>query len=142
VTRSSTVREFRMPTPNKLLHLQIPPVTFRDDRRKTWCQRILDKALSAADERGVTYDKTDQLSLRVRVYLSGHELTHSDVDNLLTLVMNALQGQVGGQGKKIMHPERRVIRNDRQVWHAEIEKVERPIDMSGDVGGELTIECL
>jgi hypothetical protein len=50
--------------------------------------------------------------------------------------------QVGGQGNKIMHPERWAIRNDRQVWRAQIEKAERPPEVPPEVGCHLTIRCL
>lgn len=133
---------------NKTLQVQLPAVEPRD----TWCQRILDKVLAAAEERKLPleqsdsgsrwiYDESERLSLRVRVYLSGHALARSDVDNLLVAIMNGLQGQVGGQRGKIMDAPLRVIRNDRHVWRAEIEKVERPHEMREDIGGELTISC-
>ena len=127
-----------MPALGKTIVVALPVV----DPRSTWCERILDRVLEKAQALDITFDPEERLALEVRVFLTGHALSHSDVDNLLVAVMNGLQGQIGGQGKKIMHPGRRVIRNDRQVWRAQIEKAERPAGVVAEVGGHLTITCL
>jgi hypothetical protein len=107
--------------------------------KNTWCARILEITSTAVKQKGIALPIDETVSIEVRVYLSGYALDKSDVDNLLVKVMNGLQGQTGGQGQKIMHPPVRVIRNDRLVWRAIIEKLERPADVAENVGGELTI---
>jgi hypothetical protein len=124
--------------PDKTIRVELPLVK----PRKTWCERILRVVMAETSARGITYEEGDRLALEVRVYLSGRTLPRSDVDNLLVKLMNGLQGQIGGQRKNIMHPTVRVSRNDRQVWRAQIEKLERPDEISPDVGGQLTISCL
>jgi hypothetical protein len=67
-------------------------------------------------------------------------LERIDVDNRLRDIMDALQGQLGGYGKKRMNPKHRVIRNDRQVWRVTIEKSERPPKLRETAGGRLTLQ--
>lgn len=139
-----------MQTTDKTIHVQLPP-------RKplnTWRARILDKVLSAAQDLNIPlivspstgstylYDEQDRVCLHVAVYLDGHGVANCDVDNLLEEVMDGLQGRFPGHGSDPKRPPQRVIRNDRQVWRVEIEKVEKHHDISSEIGGELTISCL
>ena len=117
------------------INIELPAVAPRD----SWCERLLTNALAATRERGITYTEHDRLEVDVLVYLTGRELERTDVDNLLAEVLNGLQGQVGGQGKKIMHPDPRVLWNDRQVWKATVQKVERPAGVPEEIGGRVTI---
>jgi plasmid stabilization system protein ParE len=51
-------------------------------------------------------------------------------------VMDALQGQIGGEGKKIKKPRDPIVRNDR------LEKFRRPPKLKNTTGGHLIISRL
>ncbi len=127
-----------MPKSRKTLRVKIPPYA----PSLTWREDVLTATRAARRERAVKYARSDRLALDVRVYLSGKTLARKDVDNLLKDVMDALQGQTGGRGKKIMTPKNPIIRNDRQVWRVYVEKLERPFKLDESAGGWLTISKL
>ena len=128
-----------MPKPRKTLHIKLPSYAAP---KLTWREAIL-KALRAAKKAGgVTFDRSDRLALDIRLYLVDRRLDRIDVDNRLKDIMDALQGQVGGQRKKVMYPTNPIISNDCQVWRVTIEKSERPPNLSATAGGHLTISRL
>jgi hypothetical protein len=108
----------------------------------TWRKRLLTAVRAAKRAREIVYDESDHLALNIRLYLVGRNLDRVDVDNRLKNVMDALQGQIGGGGKKLKKPRNPIIKNDRQVWRVTIEKVKRPPKLKRSAGGHLTISRL
>ncbi|MFH0963452.1 MAG: hypothetical protein V2A58_05510 [Planctomycetota bacterium] len=104
------------------IEFRIPPyVTPRGEWR-----RLMHKCASAAmREAGVRYGPDDLLELDVRIYMVEPALHVHDVDNRLKDVMDALQGHVGGKGKK-SRGLRALIANDSQVWRVVVEKQKPP----------------
>ena len=126
-----------MSRPPKTLHIRLPPYA-----KHGWRKDILDAVRKKLPD-GVRYAKSDRLQLRVRLYLSGRQLERVAMNKQLRHILDALQGQLDGQGTKIEDPERpMVIRSDRQVWRAGIEKVERPQTLPDTTGGHLIISHL
>jgi hypothetical protein len=126
-----------MSRPPKTFHVRLPPYA-----KHGWREDILAAARKKLPD-GVRYAKSDRLQLNVRLYLVGRELERVDVDNSLRRIVDALQGQFGGKGGKNMDPKRpRIIRNERQVWSATIEKVERSRKLAATAGGHLIISHL
>jgi hypothetical protein len=70
---------------------------------------------------GVEYTKNDRLALTARLYVDQGLLGVVDVDHRLKDVMDALQGHVGGHGKK-QRSLKEVIPNDHRVFRVTIEK--------------------
>ncbi len=83
------------------------------------------------------YTDREKLEVRVRLYLNEPKLHMSDVDNRLKDVMDALQGQIGGAGKK-RRRVKRIIPNDSQIYRVTVEKA-LPPKQSHDLG-HLTIK--
>ena len=125
-----------MPKPRKMFKVQIPPYV---SPQLKWRRLVRDVVQGAQRERGIVYDPSDHLELRIRLYLKGRALEIHDVDNRLKDLMDALQGRMGGSKK--IKPLSPVIKNDRQVWRVIIEKSEVPRKIPG-LGGHLTIRRL
>jgi hypothetical protein len=126
-----------MPKPRKALRVQLPSYLAPP---LAWRKALLSAVRTAKQTRGgIVYDESDRLALNIRLYLIGRDLEKIDVDNRLKDVMDALQGQIGGGGKKIKTPRDPIIRNDRQVWRVTIEKLRRPPKLKRTAGGHLTI---
>lgn len=128
-----------MPKPRKTLRIRLLPYLAP---RLKWRKSLLSAVRRAKRARGITYDESDRLALTIRLYLVGRNLDRIDVDNRLKDVMDALQGQIGGQGKKMKRPRDPIIKNDRQVWRVTIEKIRRPPKLRATAGGYLTISRL
>src|SRR5688572_11989048 len=79
------------------------------------------------------YTKDDKLELDIRLYFDTdrHVAIH-DVDNRLKDIMDALQGALGGT-KADRQRRRRLIKNDRQVYKVQVEKLLAP-KQSGGLG--------
>jgi len=88
-------------------------------------------------EKGVRYTSKDRLEIYLRLYFREPDVSKIDVDNRLKDVMDALQGQIGGAGKKRRNTKR-VIRNDSQIYRVTVEKG-LPPKQSHDLG-HLTIK--
>jgi len=88
-------------------------------------------------EKGVRYTSKDKLEIYLRLYFREPDVSKIDVDNRLKDVMDALQGQIGGAGKKRRNTKR-VIRNDSQIYRVTVEKG-LPPKQSHDLG-HLTIK--
>lgn len=121
--------------------LRIPLPAYQTDLRR-WRQRILETARAAQASRGVTYADTDRLAVSLRLYLPLRQLAKVDVDNRLKDVLDALQGQVSGGGKKLGRSRDHVIPNDAQVRRAAVEKLLRPSQAVNAPGGWVTITRL
>jgi hypothetical protein len=126
-----------MPKPRKTL--QLPSYLAP---KLEWRKALLSAVRAKKRACSIGYTESDRLALSIRLYLIGRNLDRIDVDNRLKDVMDALQGQIGGGGKKIKKPRDPIIRNDRQVWRVTIEKVKRPPKLKPTAGGHLTISLL
>jgi hypothetical protein len=128
-----------MPKPRKTVRVRLPSYVAP---RLEWRKRLLGVVRTARGERGIRYETHDRLALDIRLYLAGHLLEVCDVDNRLKDVMDALQGQIGGHGKKLPRPHNPIVRNDCQIWRVAIEKVPRPSKLGAQAGGFLRITRL
>jgi hypothetical protein len=88
-------------------------------------------------ETNARYSKDDRFEVALRLYFDNHRLPLVDIDNRLKDVLDALQGHVGGAGKKrrMLRP---IIPNDSQVFRAMVEK-SLPPKQSLHGRGHLTI---
>ena len=105
--------------------MRLPPF---ESGPKEWC-RAIHRALRERCSH-LRYAKTDRLSVKVRVYLPRARWNRIDVDNALKQVMDALQGAVGGEGKKGAR-EPVLIPEDAQIYRAEIAKTRTKKSMQG-----------
>jgi Holliday junction resolvase RusA-like endonuclease len=108
------------------LAIRIPPY---EPPTNAWRQKIHKTALLEAERAQVSYQPTDKLELKVRLYLKDRALSSHDVDNRLKDIMDALQGRAGGSKK--VHTLSPVIPNDRQVFRIVIEKSLPPKQSKG-----------
>lgn len=89
--------------------------------RNAWRRAIRLAVRTGMKEKGIEYTSKDKLEIHLRLYFREPKLSMVDVDNRLKDVMDALQGQVGGGGKKRRNTKR-VIPNDRQIYRVTVEK--------------------
>lgn len=122
-----------MPTRRLKLRVRLPAYQYPPT---DWKQAIRKAVIKRARGR-VRYRDDDQLEVEVRLYLEKEQLEKVDIDNQLKLVLDALQGQVGGGGKKRAR-SKRVIPNDSQVYRVTAEKSLPPKQADGM--GHLTIQ--
>ena len=116
-----------MGKPRLKVRFRIPPYV---SPRAVWRRRLHAAGAQALRQAGVTYDPDDALELDVTLYLRGRALGLHDVDNRLKDIMDALQGHVGGTGKK-RRALPALIPNDRQVFRVTIEKQAPPKQSRG-----------
>jgi hypothetical protein len=116
-----------MGRPRLKVRFRVPPYV---SPRAAWRRRIHAAAARAIRQAGVEYGPDDALELDVTLYLRGRALGLHDVDNRLKDIMDALQGHVGGTGKKhrALPP---LIPNDCQVFRVTIEKLAPPKQSRG-----------
>jgi len=85
--------------------------------------------LSAANKAGISYNPSDKLELKVKLYMDSIAISFHDVDNRLKDIMDALQGRAGGSKKfRILLP---IIPNDKQIYRVTIEKASSPKQSKG-----------
>ena len=72
-------------------------------------------------EEKIRYAPKDRLEIYLRLYFTEPDLSKMDVDNRLKDVMDALQGQIGGAGKKRPRPKK-ILPNDSQIYRVTVEK--------------------
>ena len=90
----------------------------------------------ATSKAGISYNSSDRLELKVKLYMEGGALSSHDVDNRLKDIMDALQGRAGGSKKiKRWSP---IIPNDKQIYRVTIEKALPPKQSSGKKGIDST----
>jgi hypothetical protein len=103
--------------------------------RYGWRRQILEAALRAKVDAGVSYAEEERFEVVVLLYLAPGKRHHiHDVDNRLKDILDALQGRFG--------PERattRLIEDDRYISRAVIEKQPIPKSQPDDAGGKLLI---
>ena len=121
-----------MAKPRKTMRVRIPKYV---TPRNKWRRAIQGKVRAEQRRRGIAYDRSDRLELRVRLYFKGPALFFHDVDNRLKDILDALQGRIGGP--KLIKPRRPVIQNDSQVWRVVAEKSAPPPQSHGH--GHLTV---
>ena len=114
--------------------VRLPPYR---STRTVWRKAIHQAVMERLAASGVEYTDKDRLALAVRLYFNEDLLEIVDVDNRLKDVMDALQGHVGGHGKKkrSLPP---IIPNDNRVFRVIVEKSLAP-KQSADGRGHLTI---
>ena len=105
--------------------------------RNAWRREIRSAVRTKMKEKGVRYTSKDKLEIYLRLYFREPDVSKIDVDNRLKDVMDALQGQIGGAGKKRRNTQR-AIRNDSQIYRVTVEKGPPP-GQSHDLG-HLTIK--
>ena len=108
------------------LAIRIPPY---ETPPNTWRQKIHRIALLEAERAEVSYQPTDKLELKVRLYLKDSPLFFNDLDNRLKDIMDALQGCAGGSKKVRTLPP--IIPNDNQIYRVVIEKALPPKQSKG-----------
>lgn len=100
------------------LKVRLPP--YRHPRY-AWRKNIHKAVLDRLPKRNFHYDDNTKFELQVRLYFKeGKKHSFIDVDNRLKDIMDALQGHVGGKGKK--RKLKPIIPNDRQVYRVVVEK--------------------
>lgn len=93
--------------------------------RNAWRREIRTAVRAKMKETNVRYTAKDRLEIYLRLYFEESTLSLLDVDNGLKDVMDALQGQVGGAGKK-RRRVKRIIPNDNQIYSVTVEKTLPP----------------
>src|SRR5438105_4193056 len=115
-----------MPKRPLRLAVRIPPY---HSPRNAWRRAVHAAALDRQQRTGISYRSSDQLEVRVRLYMNRSALTSHDVDNRLKDVLDALQGRAGGSKRRpTMRP---IIPNDRQVYRVVVEKGPAPKQSGG-----------
>jgi len=116
-----------MAKPRLRVKFRIPPYARPRSAWRRQIHKVAGEAVHAAD---VEYGPGDFLELDVRIYLMGPALEMHDVDNRLKDIMDALQGHVGGAGKKrrALAP---LIPNDSQIFRVIVEKESPPKQSHG-----------
>ena len=100
------------------LHVRLPKYQYP---RNAWRRETRTAVRTKMKEKGVRYTSKDKLEIYLRLYFREPDVSKIDVDNRLKDVMDALQGQIGGAGKKRRNAKR-VIRNDSQIYRVTVEK--------------------
>lgn len=119
-----------MALPKRPLKLKVRLPSYRYPRN-AWRKDIYKIVLKKLQDTNVRYDADTALELHVRLYFKDRKLRIVDVDNRLKDIMDALQGRVGGKGKK--HKLRSIIPNDSQVYKVVVQKGP-PFKQSGELG--------
>ena len=81
-------------------------------------------------ETNVRYRAEDKLELIIRLYFDKNKLQFIDIDNRLKDIMDALQGHMGGTGKK-QRQLKPIIPNDSQIYRVKAEKSLPPSQSHG-----------
>lgn len=108
------------------LAIRIPPY---QSPRNTWRHKIHQIVSLEAERAEVSYQSTDKLELKIRLYLKDGPLFFHDLDNRLKDIMDALQGRAGGSKK--VRTLSAIIPNDRQVFRIVLEKLLPPKQSKG-----------
>jgi Holliday junction resolvase RusA-like endonuclease len=89
--------------------------------RNAWRIAIHKAVEEKMKETNVCYTAEDKLELIIRLYFDKTKLQFVDIDNRVKDIMDALQGHVGGTGKKqrLLKP---TITNDSQIYRVIAEK--------------------
>jgi Holliday junction resolvase RusA-like endonuclease len=109
------------------LHVRLPEYQLP---RNSWRREIHKAVIKKMKETNVCYTDKDKLEVIVRLYFCDTRLLSMDIDNRLKDIMDALQGHVGGTGKKqrLLKP---IIPNDSQIYRVTAEKSYPPKQSHG-----------
>jgi len=124
------LHEVKTALPKRLLKLKVRLPAYRSPRN-AWRKDIHENVTKKLQKRNIHYYTNTPLELHVRLYLKDNKLRFIDVDNRLKDIMDALQGRVGGKGKK--HKLSPIIQNDSQVYKVVVQKGP-PFKQSGELG--------
>jgi len=124
----------------KVLTVQLPaysPSRTSGDRPRTWRQNI-HRALNIAKKTGRVkkLKLTDHVAMRASLWFPRKEI---DLDNALKHLLDALQGAIGGEGKKTSR-HKRLVPNDNQIYRISATKHVGPA--AKDSAGHVTISVL
>lgn len=97
--------------------------------RNAWRKKLHAIIMTALRDKGIEYDATAKLELRIMLYLAEPHIRFHDVDNRLKDIMDSLQGRMGGSKKEQLY--KRLISNDSQIYKVIIEKKRPPIQSHG-----------
>jgi hypothetical protein len=89
--------------------------------RNAWRVAIHKAVEEKMKETDIHYTAEDKLELTIRLYFDKTKLQFVDIDNRLKDIMDALQGHVGGTGKK-QRALKPIIPNDSQIYRVVAEK--------------------
>jgi Holliday junction resolvase RusA-like endonuclease len=109
------------------LKVRLPPYQFP---RTEWRKAIHEAVLKKLRGTSISYQKDDRLEIAVRLYLKSPAVAIHDVDNRLKDILDALQGHVGGNKKKL-RSLKPIIKNDCQIWRVVIQKAAPPWQSHG-----------
>ena len=106
--------------------------------RNTWRKAVYRAVAERQRKTSVKYTKNDRLAVSIRLYFTNKRAAEiHDVDNRLKDCLDALQGAVGGKGKKAVRRLPAIVPNDNQIWRVVIQKGPAPKQAHGL--GHLTI---
>ena len=116
-----------MAKPRRALKVRLPMYAYP---RNAWRRKIHEAVSLALGKAAVQYTAKDRIDLSIRLYFEGAKLKIVDIDNRVKDVFDALQGHVGGTGKKVraLHP---LIPNDCQIYRVTAEKCLPPKQSHG-----------
>lgn len=116
------------------LVVMLPPY---QPKRRAWRREISARVQERRRDLNLSYTKDDKLTVSIRLYLQrpGNR-SMMDVDNCAKQIMDALQGRFGGSKAKKYN--KRLVRNDSQIWRLIVEKMPPP-KQANESGGRLTI---
>ena len=100
------------------LHIRLPEYKHP---RNSWRCAINKVVVDAMKEKNVIYTSKDKLEIIICLYFDESKLKVVDIDNRLKDIMDALQGHVGGKGKK-KRGLKPIIPNDSQIYRVIAEK--------------------
>ncbi len=123
-----------MSKPAIKLKVRLPPY---QQPRSAWRRAINLTVAEALAQRSLTYKSTDRFELSVRLYFLEPKLHMVDIDNRVKDILDALQGHIGGAGKK-RRLGKRLIENDSQIFRIRAEKC-LPPKQSSHMQGHLVI---
>jgi len=104
--------------------------------RNAWRREIHRVVAEELKSKRVHYKRDDMFDITVRLYFEKAKLEQVDIDNRVKDVFDALQGHVGGRGKK-QRALKPIIQNDSQIFRVTAEKCLPPGQSHGF--GHLTI---
>jgi Holliday junction resolvase RusA-like endonuclease len=107
-----------MPKPLVKLTVRLPE--YRRPRN-AWRREIHRVVSEGLEKAGIRYKDTDRLEIAARLYFQRNKLRLVDIDNRLKDILDALQGHVGGAGKR-QRTLKPLIPNDSQVFRVIVEK--------------------
>lgn len=107
-----------MSKPRGTVRVRLPMYAYP---RNAWRRKIHGVVADALEHAGIRYTATDHIALTIRLFLEDTKLKVVDIDNRVKDVFDALQGHVGGNGKKARALPA-LIPNDCQIYRVTAEK--------------------